>query len=94
MEFTVGLYDSEGNEIELKPGHALVMGKNAMAQVPMEQYEAKFVYKPPNDSSRAEKLIAEWGSSMPVMFPSISGSFKRWEDLNETIHDGDARDSE
>lgn len=33
------LYDSEGNEFELKPGHVLVMGKESLCQVPIENYE-------------------------------------------------------
>lgn len=83
MKFTAKLKDSEGNEIEVKPGHAVVMGQHVFAQVPINQYEAEMVYKPPVDCERAQNLIVEWGSAYNVLFPSSNGELKRWEDLNE-----------
>lgn len=64
MDLIATLYDSEGNEIELKPGHVMVMGKESCVQVPVDQYQAKMIYRPPSDYSRAERLIAEWNGKI------------------------------
>lgn len=94
MKFTAKMYDSAGNEVEVKPGHAVVMGQHVMIQVPIDQYEAEMIYKPATDCERAQKLMAEWGGAYNVLFPSSNGELKRWEDLNEEVHDGDARDTQ
>ncbi len=86
MEFSANLYDGEGKEIELKPGHVLVIGQNAIVQVPVDTYEAKMVYKPPN-------LRCEFGGGNGFKFPTSDGRLINWEDLNEEIHDGDDRDT-
>ena len=65
----VTLYDSAGNEIQLKPGHAIVCGKESCQQVPIDEYEAKFVYRPP-DGSNEVNMTAEWGSIWNVVFPT------------------------
>jgi hypothetical protein len=77
MELIATLYDSEGNEIELKPGHVIVMGKESCAQVPMEEYSAKFIYKPPDGGTSVE-LQSEWGSIGNIKFPSSDGGFVEW----------------
>lgn len=90
------LWDAGGNEIELKPGHVMVMGKEKFCQVPIDDYEAKMIYRPCDDPKRldrAENLIAEWGSIGDVWFPSVNGTFKKWTDLNEEIHVSDSGNS-
>ena len=78
--FEVKLYDDDGNEIQLKPGHLMVMGKKAFAQVPVDSYEADFVYRDPGGNET--KMIAEFGSTDDVLFPSSDGTLKKWTDLN------------
>lgn len=62
-EFEGCLYDNEGNEIILKPGHSLVVGKNGYCQVKNEDYEMKLVFDPNIEnphSDRMRKFIEEY----------------------------------
>jgi hypothetical protein len=34
--------------IEIKEGHLTVLGKDGWCQIPIDQYTAQFVYRPPN----------------------------------------------
>jgi hypothetical protein len=50
MQLEGKIYDTQGNEIALKPGHILVMGKDAFCQIPApETIEAKMTYIEPTE---------------------------------------------
>lgn len=96
MNFTAKLYDSEGNEIEVKPGHAVVMGKESMRQVPIDEYEAQFVYKPPTEYGSHAKfglLKSEWGGTACCMtsdgrIVNMADELNRMEkEKHEELHD-------
>ncbi len=64
-----------------------------MAQVAIDTYEAKMVYKPPN-SDKVEHLQSEFGGLFNIKLPTSDGGLINWDDLNEKDHDGDAGDAE
>lgn len=67
MRWIGKMYDGNGHEIELKPGHYFIIGDGWSKQIPMDNYEAKFVYKDPVDG-KLKELISEFGSNQPVDF--------------------------
>lgn len=67
MKFTAKLYDSEGNEIQVKPDHMVIMGRDWSCQVPIDDYEVKMVYLTP-DGEKVEIIRAEFGSLFDVKF--------------------------
>lgn len=77
------LYDRDGNEIVVKPGHAVVMGQHVMVQVPIDPYKTEIAYRLPIDCSQAKRLTAEWGGAYKVLFPASNGELKTWDELNE-----------
>lgn len=79
--WTAKLFDSEGNEIKIKPGHAVVIGTNgSFTQVEVPQYEAKLVYRDPETGTQTE-LFSEYGCTKPI----------DWiRSINEELHDDNA----
>lgn len=50
MNFIPAVYDIDGNVVEFKPSHQLIMGKNGFYQFPIDdtkQVIAKMIYEPP-----------------------------------------------
>lgn len=84
MKWTAKLYDGAGNEIELKPGHVMVMGKESFCQVPIDDYAAKMVFRDPA-TGKEYPMECEFGSTAPIDFIR-SG--------DEEVYDGDAGDAE
>ena len=66
MRFHVKLWDCEGKEIKIKPGHSLVIGKESMCQVKTHGEEDR-IY-----NEQGEPLQCEWGTNQHVYFPEIS----------------------
>lgn len=47
------LYDGEGNEIILKPGHVMVVGSHSFMQVPLPESESfELVYREPSEEMK------------------------------------------
>lgn len=63
MFFEAKLYDRAGNEVDVKPGHSLVIGKNCMAQIPDNPESnlkvGQLVYRVPDEQAIA-KYQAKW----------------------------------
>ena len=53
------LYDSDATEIKVPEGHQIVIGKNGYCFIPIYGYEAKIVYKEPNQNDEKYKKALE-----------------------------------
>lgn len=56
MTWTGKMYDGEGKEIVMKPGHMMVIGEEAFLQIPMPVYEVPM------------GMECEYGSSQQAYF--------------------------
>lgn len=101
----VALYDSEDNEMELKPGHVMVMGKDSFSQIPLDEFCTQFVYKNAMNHwdkhyEKAKELICEWGGTLECITSdgrrvNMAQELNRLEtNKSEEIHDGNTRDTE
>jgi len=50
MELEGHLFDASGNEVVIPEGHLPIQGKFSSCTLPVDQYDAKFVFKPPLQS--------------------------------------------
>jgi hypothetical protein len=66
MKLEAEIFDNNGNEIEMKPNHALLMGKESFCQIPLDDwlFPIEMTYRPPSVSplEYQKNIIAEWGT--------------------------------
>ncbi len=87
FRFTARMYDGQGNEVHLKPGHVALIGENVVAQVPVNGESAELIYRPPG-------VFCEYGTCAPVTFITSQDSYVvNMEDSDEEGYEnGDSGD--
>lgn len=59
MNLEAKCYDSEGKEVTVPQGHVLVKGVQAWCTIPVEQYNAQLIYRPPSEESCSRLLSSK-----------------------------------